>query len=467
VVGFRTNKKGQIMKSRATRIVGIAIAAVGFAAGLAAQDFDLDPPDLTLTLPNYGMTPIGQVAGLEGGAFVARANDASSNWYNPAGLALAQKSSVSSSAGTYQSFSLIPEDLTNDDSGGSSQTVPALVGVVVKNLFGNKQWTAGFAAVRTNSFEQETDAQILNLGADPGHILDYAANSQFRRNEYSFGMGYTCTRVWRFGATLAIANTSLNAVGSVFNQDVLPDGLDAVLLSRRASGSITQLRLAAGAQYQLTPEILLGAIARSPGLDLFRSGEFSYDALAHSGIRTGSLAFFDPDPRFDYKLPFQAAIGAALEKERFQLEVDVNFAAGSSPYDLFTSERTATQILDDGLGDPPVVTEVPFNDVISENEFVVNVAVGGSYALTKNKVWTLHFGFNTDFSPVGDADEYFSRVDLYGLTAGISGSVEGFTAAVGFNYQWGNANDVPLADVLDSDLSVKSWAIIYSVAYRF
>ena len=455
------------MKPRTARVVGLALVTVGLASGLAAQSFIIQPPGFTLTLPNYGMTPIGQVAGLQGGAFVARANDASSNWYNPAGLALAQKSSISSSAGTYQSFSLVPEELTRDDSGGSSQTIPALVGVVIKDPFKDKRWTAGFAAVRTNSFEQETDAQIQDLLTSPAHILDYSADSQFRRNEYSIGVGYTPGKCWRFGAALAVANTSLRAVGSVFDQRVQTGGLDAGLAARRASGSITQLRLETGAQYQLTPEILLGMVARTPGLDLFRSGEFSYDALGHLGAQTASLSFFDPDPRFDYQLPFQASIGAAIEKERFQFEVDVNFAAGGSPYDLFTSDRTATLIFDDGGGNPPIVTQVPFEDVIAENKAVVNVAAGGSYALTKNKVWTLHFGFNTDFSPVGDADNYFSRVDLYGLTAGISGTVEGFTAAVGVNYQWGDANDVPLSDILDSDISVSSWAIIYSVAYRF
>jgi hypothetical protein len=153
--------------------------------------------------------------------------------------------------------------------------------------------------------------------------------------------------------------------------------------------------------------------------------------------------------------------------DRFQVEVDVNLATGGSPYDLFTSERTATLIYDDGSGNAPIVSQVPFDDVVAENEFVVNVAVGGNYALTRNKVWTLHFGFNTDFSPVGEADKYFSHVDLYGLTAGISGSVQGFTAAVGFNYQFGNADNVPLADILESDIEVSSWAILYSVAYRF
>src|SRR5262245_28137634 len=192
------------MNRRAARVLGIAFAFASLAGVLTAQ-LVIQPSGFSLTLPNYGMTPIGQVAGLEGGAFVARANDASSNWYNPAGLALAQKSSVSSSAGTYQSFSLIPEQLTRDDSGGSSQTVPALVGVVVKNLFNDKRWTAGFAVVRTNSFEQETDAQILDLVANPAVITDYSADSTYRRNEYSFGMGYACGRAWRFGATLAAA----------------------------------------------------------------------------------------------------------------------------------------------------------------------------------------------------------------------------------------------------------------------
>ena len=76
-------------------------------------------------------------------------------------------------------------------------------------------------------------------------------------------------------------------------------------------------------------------------------------------------------------------------------------------------------------------------------------------------------GFSTDFSPVGQEDEYFSKVDLYGATVGVSGTVGGLTAALGVNYQFGSANDVPLADILDSDIDIQSIAIIYSLAYRF
>jgi len=455
------------MKNNVAR-AGIAISAVVSLAGaLSAQDPIIAPPSFSLSLPNYLMTPIGQVGGLEGGAFVARANDASSNWYNPAGLALAHESSVSSSAGSYQLLSLVPTDLEKDDSGGSSQQVPALVGAVVKKIFGDDHWTAGFGAVRTNSWEQETDARIDALSQPSGTLLSYSADSSYRRNEFSLGVGYDDNKRWRLGGTLAVANTSLQSVGSIGKQLLLPDGLDAALAERRVSGSITQLRLTGGAQYQLTDEILFGAVLRSPGLTLFRSGDYSYDAVATDGAATASLSFFDPKPRFDYHLPFQATVGAALVRDRFQLELDVLFSAGTSTYDLFSSERSATYIFDAGQGGPPVVQEVPFGQVVSDTRAVVNVALGGSYALTKNKVWVLHFGFNTDFSPVGDEEEYFSKVDLYGATVGISGTVGGLTAALGVNYQFGQADNVPLAEILDSDIDIQTIAIIYSLAYRF
>src|SRR5262245_54803619 len=455
------------MDQRIVRFLGIsALAASNLAVPAAAQEL-IVPPEFALTLPNYFMTPIGQVGGLEGGAYVARANDASSNWYNPAGLALAQKSSVSSSAGTYQLLSVVPKDLESEDTGGSSFQVPALVGVVVKKPWGDPGWTAGFAGVRTNSWEQQTDAQIDELSRTPGRLLSYSADSQFRSNEFSVGVGYQSGGSWRAGGALSVANTSLRTVGSLGVQTVQPTGLDAGLGDRRATGSITQLRLTAGGQYQVTPEILLGALVRTPGLTLFRSADYSLDAVATSGAETASLTFFDPKPKFTYKLPFQAIAGAAWMKDCFQLEVDVSFSSGTSAYNLFSSEQTSTLIFDDGQGGPPVIQHPPFAPVVTENRAIVNVALGGSYALTANKVWVLHFGFNTDFSPVGDADQFFSKVDLYSATLGLSGTVGGFTAALGVNYQFGNADDVPLAEILNSDISIDTIAIIYSVAYRF
>ena len=454
------------MKITAARIPALAVAtATLIAASLAAQV----PPQtsFTLTLPNYNTIPIGQVGGLEGGAFIARTNDASSNWYNPAGLGLAKTSSVSSSAGTYQLLSLVPKDLQSEDSGGSTQQVPALVGIVIKKPFGDDRYTAGIAVVRTNSWSQQTDAQIDDLGAIPGRLLTYSADSEFRRVEASLALAYADGGPWRFGANLAGANTTLRAVGSVSDLLTAPTGLEAVQTSRRINGSVTQIRAAAGVQYQMTPEILLGSVVRSPGVTLFRSGDYSFDGQAAAGGESASVTFFDPGIRFDYKLPFQIGVGAAMALQRFELELDATLSTGHSSYDFLRTERQATFIFDDGLGGPPVVSRLPVAAVQAETDTVVNFAFGGYYALTADKVWKLHFGFNTDFSPVGDDDEFFTKVDLYGLTLGISGETRHFVASIGANYSFGNANSAPLAELLDSDIDLNAIALIYSLAYRF
>jgi len=44
--------------------------------------------------------------------------------------------------------------------------------------------------------------------------------------------------------------------------------------------------------------------------------------------------------------------------------------------------------------------------------------------------------------------------------------VGGLTAVLGVNYQFGSAKNVPLAEILDSDV-IQSIAIIDSLAYRF
>ena len=56
-----------------------------------------------IVLPNYNTNPIGERAGLQGGAFLVRVNDVSATWYNPAGLVKAQRNSISGNASAFVS----------------------------------------------------------------------------------------------------------------------------------------------------------------------------------------------------------------------------------------------------------------------------------------------------------------------------------------------------------------------------
>ena len=69
------------------------------------------PAAVSVMLPNYNTVPVGELASLEAGAFVARANDTSSAFHNPAGLTRAERTSISGNAGVFQFGSVSPEGL--------------------------------------------------------------------------------------------------------------------------------------------------------------------------------------------------------------------------------------------------------------------------------------------------------------------------------------------------------------------
>jgi hypothetical protein len=91
-------------------------------------------PAVSLLLPNYNSVPLGETASIEGGAFMARANDSSAGFFNPAGLAHAERSSISGGAGAYQFGSVTADAFLNVES--SVQQIPALFGVVINDLAG-------------------------------------------------------------------------------------------------------------------------------------------------------------------------------------------------------------------------------------------------------------------------------------------------------------------------------------------
>jgi len=58
---------------------------------VCAQELDpLVTPPPNVVLPNSNGVPVGPFGGLEGGAYVARVDDPSAAWFNPAGLSSAK-----------------------------------------------------------------------------------------------------------------------------------------------------------------------------------------------------------------------------------------------------------------------------------------------------------------------------------------------------------------------------------------
>jgi hypothetical protein len=139
---------------------------------------------------------------------------------------------------------------------------------------------------------------------------------------------------------------------------------------------------------------------------------------------------------------------------------------------MIASDQPIVTYTNAGSGSAPGITTRPFNNSISQFRGIANVAVGGQFLLSSSGVWRLHFGAGTDFSPVGDEDKVFTRVDLVSWSVGVSGTKGPLQFTAGVNYRSGSSDDIIVrnlqnGDQVKSGIDVKTIGLIYSLSYKF
>ncbi|HET9267284.1 MAG TPA: hypothetical protein VFO31_03940 [Vicinamibacterales bacterium] len=447
-------------------IVWTAILAVWAGAVVQAQQ----PPAVVIPagnvlLPNTNSVPIGPNAGLEGGAYVARVGDPSSAWLNPAGLSRAQAAEIAGSSGLFQISTLSPADTPG--TGGSVVRLPSLVGFSVKNAFGGRM-TFGLSIATVTSWSQDTDMELINAGGSTAQRFAFSADSTFDRFVGAAGGGYVKGR-WRVGGGLALVQTNLetNAVTTTRAADT---SLRSLLLESRVSGTAFHLRPVAGVQYDWSPRLRLGFMARTPAPTIYSAGSITAEGVAVNGGSSSGVSFFDPEATFRNKLPFELRGGVAYIGRRIEIETDVAVETPVSAYNMLESGETIVAY-SAGAGSP-VITTRPFSGLVSQSRAVVNVAVGGHVVLTDSGVWRLHFGAGTDRSSVGPEDEVFTKIHFGTWTLGISGTRDRLQFTAGLNYRSGSSEDLVLGQLdigtlVRSGMDVRTVGIIYAFSYRF
>src|SRR5215471_2058715 len=234
-------------------------------------------PPPNVVLPNVNGVPVGPFGGLEGGAYVARVDDPSAAWFNPAGLSRAKTAQITGSAGLYQFTTVAPNSLPNP--GGSLDQIPNLVGYSMR---ATKDCTGGFALVTSNSWNQETDSELVLGDAAAGERFGYSADAEFTRRNLNLSVGCENGR-WRYGAGAVFTVTNLRLVDTISDRVSSSTGLRTLLLTSRKSGSQLQLRPILGVQYDPSAGWHLGFIIRTPAASLHRSGQYSADGTLHAG----------------------------------------------------------------------------------------------------------------------------------------------------------------------------------------
>jgi hypothetical protein len=180
--------------NKSTLAILVTVAAMSLAEPIRAQQLDpLVTPPPNVALPNANGVPVGPFGGLEAGAYVARVDDPSGAWFNPAGLSRATTAQITGSGGLYQFISVAPTTLPNTGSG--LQQVPNLIGFSVRAA---STCTLGFAMLTTNSWQQETDSELILGTAASGERFGYSADADFSKRNINLSAGCEHGR-WRFG----------------------------------------------------------------------------------------------------------------------------------------------------------------------------------------------------------------------------------------------------------------------------
>lgn len=445
----------------------LSVSLPGFT--LAQSGIGVPPGNV---VPNYDRVPVGQREGIEGGAYVARTGDAGSPWYNPAGLALSEKSVINASANAYEFVQVTLEgEAESTTSTRFAPTGTYVGGVLGSPVIKSPTWRLGFFVAKPVSWDPNilTGSRDSTVG-DTREILAYTANNRLATNIPGAAAGLSVSERFRLGMSIGISSTSLTQDQTISDRYYSPTADTIRIQNLLSDGSTNGVQFTVGAQLDLGSGLMLGAKVVTPSLRVNGKSRVQFNDSRYSNDGTSERLFSDDGARFEYQIPLQLAGGIAFRRPRFEGEVNVRYHAGTDPFNLYSSDVTS-QIIVTSPDAPPVTTDVPFGPIVEQWKAVVNVQVGGSLALSDH--FRIHAGFFTDNSPVKDPDaSIFRSVDLVGASTGVRLSGGHLSGTVGIAGSWGTSAfrdlGAPIGgSTVSSKVRIRTFTLLYSLAYAF
>jgi long-chain fatty acid transport protein len=394
---------------------------------------------------NYQDFLLGQRAMGMGGAFVARADDPSASWYNPAGLALMTTSSAGATISLYgldhRTIDLgFGNPVHNADlSQFGFPIIPTTFSVMTK--FGSRDEAGSRNAIGLSIFVPFSQSinfrRVEQVGGESAvyHLSEsdrtlIVGPSYARRFGRDFAIGFSVFYDNRsYSRSSEVSNLLVNARAG----QPCAGMPTACLLVTDIDGSVGSLLVKLGALWEVNERWRLGVAFSLPTLRLHGgSSVFSETIAASSSGQTFSAEGVDDQTSYNQR-PFELRVGAAYTGPSvWDLSFDVSLHGPT------TYQRVATQAL---IADPLFVRQV-------RREPVVNLNIGGELRLAPTT--PLRFGAYTNFSSAPDIpdrtpDAYLTRVHMYGVSVSIGYQSRGYAVDFGVSANFG----VGVAQALD------------------
>jgi len=399
---------------------------------------------------HYRSVPIGARAISLGGAFAGVADDASSAFYNPAGLALGGTVGLAGglTINAWDRFEL-DSALENPDgvanaTDSSGRTVPVFIGAVVKfgsvNSNDEKKFALALSVVEPN-FSRE--ALSIQLKADSVELTDtYALTSNDRATWYGLSFASRIDLKQSIGGSLylSVHNLSHTEVGLALGGGtrVSTDPSEFVGTSSAANSQDLGFKalhfvLRFGWLYRIKPQLQVGVMLQPPGIPLKQRADVTSQGFINDNTNPDTPplteAYFS-DQEVGANVPIPLELRSGLQywaSEKIMLALDAMFygPVRSGQRAEITQTRTTGEL---------------FFDNDTARRPIGNVAMGGEFAITK-KV-TVAAGFFTDFSSAvdipADPDRFYNpQINRYAGTVSLGLDIAGVALTIGSTYLYG------------------------------
>lgn len=447
----------------------IAVAAFLLLAPIAAGAQSAIPVPKALLFPNFDNVLVGKTQALEGGAYIARANDAAANFYNPAGLAAAEKTSLNASSTGYVFSRLTSKASGESISSTKLEGVPGYFGAVIgAPLFDTTKVRLGFSVTRSVSWSPGGIDQSVSQPGGDFDRLTVATESSFGTQVYQGAVAWAPMKQLRLGLSAGVAQTTFKS-NVALSGGISPDGQPGQFLSTlRTDGSDSAVVFGIGAQVDVAAGLTVGALVRPPGIRIGGSSLVTQESTLVQAASATSTFFRDDQGTFQYKMPLEASVGLAYRFGAVELEFDLRYHDAVSQYDFYRS-AVPYQVFTQRPDGTASVTTQPPPLVKYSSRRVYNGALGANWRVAK--IATLHGGFYNTLSPVADpATSPLRKADLYGFTGGVDFQLDKFGASIGAGYQFGSSSPTGVAvggsSIAASDVSLQSISILYAISYQ-
>src|SRR5262249_10897638 len=191
----------------------------------------------------------------------------------------------------------------------------------------------GFAVVTPVHWDQSA---IASTSPNGNQRTSYDVHSSFTTVVPTFSAGWAVSPSVRLGASIEFPYTSLSDQGELSGELTTATTSQASIRNVAVGGSTLALVGVVGAEWNALSWLQLGLLLRSPGLKVLSTGAFQFESLTTLTSGNQHVYFSDNDARFEYRLPMEISVAAAVAVGPVELELDVRWHHGTHTYDLFS-----------------------------------------------------------------------------------------------------------------------------------